>query len=289
MQIWLCLRLDGEAVAALDGDEIGEVRPRDGELVGEDDADLRHGAVRLDVVREDAEAVLGDELVVGVADARRLRRARGWRDRRGWRASSLALGQPAAGKGQRDGAVRPGIGAEIAVDGRGGGVGRRLLAVGIGVGLAREAGAGEVEPGDGLVIGDGERRGRRRPRPRRSCRRAWRRRRRRAARRSWRRTAAKRSLSAPTSVRASSMKLDGRKSSSASRCCSIDGVRSMASTTRPATASGVAASTPKSDLRKHHFALVLKVKARQAVVGEAGGLAGGSDRRSSPCVRSKPE
>ncbi len=53
------LRLDREPVAALDRDEVGKVRPLHRQRVGEADADLRRRAVGLDLVREDAEAVLG--------------------------------------------------------------------------------------------------------------------------------------------------------------------------------------------------------------------------------------
>ena len=68
MQIWRRSRLDGEAFAAGDGDEVGEARVGDRQVVGEDDADARIGDVGVDTVREDAEAVLGDHLVVGGAD-----------------------------------------------------------------------------------------------------------------------------------------------------------------------------------------------------------------------------
>ena len=61
-------RLDGEAVAAFDGDVVGEVGPRHRQLVGEDDADARIGDVGVDRVGEDAEAVLGEHLVVFGAD-----------------------------------------------------------------------------------------------------------------------------------------------------------------------------------------------------------------------------
>ena len=53
-------RLDGEAAAAFDGDEVGEVGARHRQVVGEDDADARLRRVGVDLVGEDAEAVLGD-------------------------------------------------------------------------------------------------------------------------------------------------------------------------------------------------------------------------------------
>ena len=62
------LRLDGEALAAGNGDEVGKARVGDRQVIGEDDADARIGNVGVDIVGDDAEAVLGDDLVVGGAD-----------------------------------------------------------------------------------------------------------------------------------------------------------------------------------------------------------------------------
>ena len=66
----------------------------------------------------------------------------------------------------------------------------------------------------------------------------------------------------------------GRKSSSASRWRSSDGVSSTASTTRPAVAPGVAASAPKSRLQEAPLRLGVEGEGAAGVVGETGGLAG---------------
>ena len=151
------LRLDGEPVAAFDLDEIGKVRARDGELVGEDDANLRGRAVRLDIVGDDAEAVLGGELVIGGTHAADFGQRQAGTIGADGGLPLLALGQAAAGKRQRHGARLLGVGPQITVDRRGAGIAGRLLAIGIAVRRARQAGTGEVEPGDGFVTGDGER------------------------------------------------------------------------------------------------------------------------------------
>ena len=69
MQICWPLGLDGEIGAALDADEIGIVAARR-ELVGEVQADARRGGVGFDRVVDDAEAVLGEHVVVGRAACR---------------------------------------------------------------------------------------------------------------------------------------------------------------------------------------------------------------------------
>ncbi len=56
------LRLDGEAVA-FDGDEIGKAGLRHRQRIGEDDADARIVRRRIDLMADDAEAVLGDKLI----------------------------------------------------------------------------------------------------------------------------------------------------------------------------------------------------------------------------------
>ena len=150
-------RLDGEAFAVVDGHEIGEVGPRDGKRVGEDDADARVRRVGVDVVGDDAEAVRGDDLVVACLD--RVVRLDGEARTVGAvsRLPDLAVGEAVAHEGEGGGAVGRLLGAEIGIDRRGGDVAFRLDARVVALGLARQAGGGEVEPQAGVLVGDHQR------------------------------------------------------------------------------------------------------------------------------------
>ncbi len=148
------LRLDREAVAALDRDEIGKVGALHRQRVGETDTDLRRGAVRLDLVGDDAEPVLGHGLLVGGAKGRRL-------DQGEARAVGADRGLPVllprkrvTEDGQSAGLLRDRGGAEIGVDGGGRGIRPRVHAVGVAGRVQRKAGAGEGEPRRRIVVGD---------------------------------------------------------------------------------------------------------------------------------------
>ena len=106
---------------------------------------------------DDAEAVLGDDpLVIGTD--------RGILDQREAGAVGaigelpfVAAGEAVAHQRQGPGLVGVGIGVDEGVDAGGGDVAIGLLAFRPVVGVAGEAGDGEVEPEAGIVVGDGQR------------------------------------------------------------------------------------------------------------------------------------
>ena len=151
------LRFDREPVAAFDHDIVDQPRLRHRQVFREDDADARIGRIGVDLVRDDAEAVLGDDLLVQGADvgilldgeARPVGVPGGLPD--------LAEAESVADQGEGFGAVVVVLRAQEPVDGAGGDVDVGRLPLRPAVRTAGEIGDGEVEPEAGIVGGDGER------------------------------------------------------------------------------------------------------------------------------------
>src|SRR5581483_4204086 len=129
----------------------------DRQVVREDETDSRCRRVGVDLVREDAEAVRGDDALVGGADARVFLDLEAGAVGAVGRLPDLARLEAAADEAERLGAVGGIVRTDIGVDRAGRDIGKGLLALRPVLRLPPEIGDGEVEPEAGIVAGNGER------------------------------------------------------------------------------------------------------------------------------------